>query len=128
MKTLVTVVLTACLCLPAAASRRQVRPRPHEARAQRAHRRPRPLQPITVSAHIDEISLSPSLMRRLQANLVEGGYLSGTNDGRLGPRTRRALRDFQREYHLSVSGLLDRATAEALLGRDEISSFLVAHK
>ena len=40
-------------------------------------------------------------------------------------RTRRALAEFQREYHLTGTGALDRATAEALLGRDAIGSYAV---
>jgi peptidoglycan hydrolase-like protein with peptidoglycan-binding domain len=40
----------------------------------------------------------------------------------LSRRTRRALERFQREYHLEVTGKLDRPTAEALLGHDTIAS------
>ncbi|HEX9104592.1 MAG TPA: peptidoglycan-binding domain-containing protein [Polyangia bacterium] len=73
-------------------------------------------------SYSDEIALSPALMRQLQRNLVDGGYYSGAIDGALGARTRAALADFQREYHLAVSGHLNRATAEALLGRDAVAS------
>jgi peptidoglycan hydrolase-like protein with peptidoglycan-binding domain len=66
-------------------------------------------------------------MRQLQHNLDDAGYLQGTIDGRLTARTRRALAEFQRDYHMPGTGALDRATAEALLGRDAISTFLVAH-
>jgi peptidoglycan hydrolase-like protein with peptidoglycan-binding domain len=71
-------------------------------------------------SYSDELALSPSLMKQIQRNLVDGGYYSGALDGRLTPRTRRALVDFQREYHLEARGHLNRATAEALLGRDVI--------
>jgi peptidoglycan hydrolase-like protein with peptidoglycan-binding domain len=74
----------------------------------------------------DEVVLSPALLKQLQRNLVDGGYLRGTADGRLTPRTRRALAEFQREYHLTGTGALDRATAEALLGRDAIGGTPVA--
>jgi len=70
----------------------------------------------------DELVLSPSLMRQLQRNLVDGGYYSGAVDGRLTRRTRAALLDFQREYHLAGHGDLNRATAEALLGRDAVAA------
>ncbi len=72
----------------------------------------------------DELELSPSLLEQLQAHLRDGGYLRGRADGRLTPRTRRALIDFQREYHLRPTGALDRATADALLGRDTIAAYL----
>jgi Putative peptidoglycan binding domain len=72
----------------------------------------------------DEVILSPMLLKRLQTNLVDGGYLHGTCDGRLTPRTRRALALFQLEYHMQPTGRLDRATADALLGREVIASYL----
>jgi peptidoglycan hydrolase-like protein with peptidoglycan-binding domain len=70
----------------------------------------------------DELVLSPAQMKQLQRNLVDGGYYAGAIDGRLTPRTRHALSDFQREYHLRDNGHLDRATVEALLGRDAVAS------
>jgi peptidoglycan hydrolase-like protein with peptidoglycan-binding domain len=61
------------------------------------------------------------MMRQLQHNLADGGYYSGPIDGHLTARTRAALADFQREYHLhSHSGALDKTTADALLGRDQV--------
>jgi peptidoglycan hydrolase-like protein with peptidoglycan-binding domain len=86
----------------------------------RARRRARTTAPRASSS--DEIVLSPALMRQLHRNLVDGGYYTGAVDGRLTPRTRHALADFQREYHLRMTGHLDRPTAEALLGRDAVAS------
>jgi hypothetical protein len=90
----------------------------------RARMPPRPSSPL--SAQHDELALSPVLIKQLQRNLVDGGYLRGTTDGRLSRRTRRALAEFQREYHMTGTGSLDRPTAEALLGRDAIGSYAVA--
>jgi peptidoglycan hydrolase-like protein with peptidoglycan-binding domain len=73
-----------------------------------------------------EVVLSPALLRQLQRNLADAGYLRGTADGRLTPRTRRALAAFQRDYHLVGTGSLDRATAEALLGRDTLGAYTIA--
>ncbi len=78
--------------------------------------------PTLRSSSDDEMALSPTLMRQLQRNLVDGGYYDGPVDGRLTRRTRAALADFQREYHLAGHGTLNRATAEALLGRDAVAS------
>ncbi|MCA1617038.1 MAG: peptidoglycan-binding protein, partial [Acidobacteria bacterium] len=66
--------------------------------------------------------LSPAMLRDVQRNLVDGGYYRGAVDGRLTAATRHALADFQQEYHIRATGHLDRATAEALLGRDTVAS------
>ena len=134
MRTVVTSIVAALLCLPIAASAKHVKrvhAHPHvKPRAQPAKSRARIRVhgPVTLAARSDELQLSEGLLRQLQMNLIEGGYLRGTIDGRLSERTRRALADFQREYHLPGTGELDRSTAEALLGHDAVSSFLVAHK
>lgn len=87
----------------------------------RARRRARTSGPRV--SYGDELALCPALLRQLQRNLVEGGYYHGAVDGHLSAATRRALADFQQEYHLrSPAGHLDRATAEALLGRDAVAS------
>jgi peptidoglycan hydrolase-like protein with peptidoglycan-binding domain len=80
-----------------------------------------------MGAQSDELVLSPMMMRQLQHNLVDGGYLPRHDvDGRLTPRTRRALAEFQDEYHLRRTGKLDRATAEALLGHDTVGAYTLA--
>ena len=76
--------------------------------------------PALRSTSDDELVLAPVLLRQLQHNLADAGYYDGTFDGRLTARTRRALADFQRDYHLRADGHLDRATADALLGRDAV--------
>ena len=73
-------------------------------------------------SYSDELALSPTQMKQLQRNLVDGGYYAGAIDGQLTSRTRHALTDFQREYHLDANGHLNRPTAEALLGRDAVAS------
>lgn len=93
-------------------------------RRHRAGRRIRTVTPL--AAEGDEIVLSPALLKQLQRNLIDGGYLVGTADGRLTRRTRRALAEFQRDYHMVGTGALDRATAEALLGSDVIGAYTIA--
>lgn len=53
-------------------------------------------------------------LRSAQARLNELGYNVGTPDGRMGQRTANALRTFQRDNGLAVTGRLDNATAAAL--------------
>lgn len=92
----------------------------HSAKRHRArvHQRARTVETVRPD---DELVLAPAMLRQLQHNLTAGGYYSGPIDGRLTARTRTALADFQREYHLHRhDGALDRATADALLGRDQV--------
>jgi len=125
MKLQVALLLAASLVL---AARADARPRTHahaHAHVTR-HHHGRARAPTQRPRTRDELELSPSLLKQLQAHLRDGGYLLGPVDGRMTRRTRRALAEFQREYHLRVSGALDRATADALLGRDAIAAYLAA--
>lgn len=46
---------------------------------------------------------------------VELGYYNGTVDGLLGPGSKQAIREFQKDYDLDVTGALDTPTREKLL-------------
>ena len=46
----------------------------------------------------------------MQKRLVELGYQPGTPDGKSGPRTVNALKKFQQDHHLPVTGRLDAET------------------
>ena len=50
-----------------------------------------------------------------QQRLKDRGYYSGPVDGAMGPRTTAALRAYQRDHGLSVTGRLDSPTASALV-------------
>jgi peptidoglycan hydrolase-like protein with peptidoglycan-binding domain len=121
------LVVALLLALPAADALAHKRHHP------RAIRPPSSLAPLRVRkarrAHValvrDEVRLSPALLRQLQAHLVGGGYTNAAPDGKLTPRTRRAIAAFQREYHLAPTGALTLATADALLGREQITAFIV---
>lgn len=139
MKTLVTILCTSMLFLGVAEGKATARRRAHSSALPKRARSPkqkgqrrdglqREQPPKSIAEEDDEIQLSPLLLRKLQSNLVDGGYLRGTVDGRLTHRTRRALAEFQREYHMTGTGRLDRATAEALLGTEEIRRFVPAQK
>src|SRR5262245_37609269 len=56
---------------------------------------------------------SPTV-RDAQQALQAKGYDVGESDGVMGPRTQSAIRDFQQQQGLPVSGRLDRATRSAL--------------
>lgn len=57
---------------------------------------------------------SPGMLRRAQRLLRELGYYDGPIDGLYGPRTHRALRDYQLDHDLPVTGRLDEPTARRL--------------
>lgn len=53
-------------------------------------------------------------VREVQQTLADRGYSAGPVDGRMGPRTQQALRDFQRDRNLQASGQPDQQTLAAL--------------
>ncbi len=57
-----------------------------------------------------DMALTQPEVQQLQETLRDLGYFSGPADGRRGPRTREALRDFQSEQGLPATGSLDPTT------------------
>jgi peptidoglycan hydrolase-like protein with peptidoglycan-binding domain len=60
------------------------------------------------------INLSKEQIRDLQTALSRQGFDIGEVDGRLGPRTERALMEFQKRQGLQATGHIDQRTVEAL--------------
>jgi N-acetyl-anhydromuramyl-L-alanine amidase AmpD len=56
----------------------------------------------------------PNVVRSAQEGLASLGYWPGTIDGLMGPRTRNAIRTFQEQHGLTLSGQLDAATLQVL--------------
>jgi hypothetical protein len=54
-------------------------------------------------------------LKTAQGLLNKRGYKAGTPDGKMGPRTRQALRRFQTHQRLPVTGTLDRETMDRLM-------------
>ena len=69
--------------------------------------------PYAKSSDYDE-GAADSNVSQVQSALSREGYYSGGIDGNLGPETRNALRRYQRDRGLTVTGRVDRATANAL--------------
>ncbi len=63
----------------------------------------------------DNVPLTISQTRELQAALNALGYYSGQPDGLAGPNTRRALRDFQRANHLDADGYVGSSAYNAVM-------------
>jgi peptidoglycan hydrolase-like protein with peptidoglycan-binding domain len=60
------------------------------------------------------MNLSQEEIRVLQITLNEKGFAVGEPDGRLGPRTNRALMEFQQRQGLQATGHIDERTVQAL--------------
>jgi photosystem II stability/assembly factor-like uncharacterized protein len=65
---------------------------------------------------------SDDTVKRAQAALSLAGYEVGPIDGQVGPRTGAAIRKFQNDRYLPLSGRLDQATLSALGVDNENSS------
>ena len=64
-----------------------------------------------------EPSLTPDEIKQAQESLKTEGLHPGSIDGRLGPRTRRAIRAYQARAGLPPTGVLDAATFSRLAPR-----------
>jgi peptidoglycan hydrolase-like protein with peptidoglycan-binding domain len=53
-------------------------------------------------------------IRSTQQMLKDKGYYQGDVDGILGPQTRRALRQYQKEHNMAATGRMTRETSERL--------------
>lgn len=53
-------------------------------------------------------------VQQAQERLNQLGYSAGKADGFVGPKTRAALRQFQKRKGLKITGVLDDATAAQL--------------
>jgi peptidoglycan hydrolase-like protein with peptidoglycan-binding domain len=57
---------------------------------------------------------STAAVRAAQRRLHDKGFYKGDYDGRLGPETRAAIREYQRNSNLNVTGRLDDGTLSQL--------------
>lgn len=68
------------------------------------------------------LPMNSEAMRRIQRHLMEKGHDPGPIDGIMGPKTRAALRSFQRAHVLKANGVLDQRTAAALAGKEGVAA------
>ena len=71
--------------------------------------------------------MASDVVRRAQEALERAGYDIGVSDGRMGARTVAAIRRFQSDRYLPLTGQLDDATIAALgiSGKDSTASVAV---
>lgn len=68
--------------------------------------------PVLIVGHVAEAA--DTRLESAQRGLADQGFDPGPIDGRLGPRTRKAIRDFQRANNLEPDGILGPVTWKAL--------------
>lgn len=55
-------------------------------------------------------------LKQIQTALTNAGYFDGVIDGKMGKKTRRAIKAFQKANNLHVDGRVGKNTSEALKG------------
>jgi peptidoglycan hydrolase-like protein with peptidoglycan-binding domain len=79
--------------------------------------------PTTVQPTKQKIEVTPSVVREAQQKLNDAGYRAGNADGKIGPKTRSAIRKYQRDQSLAETGSLDESTLSHLnVGGNETMS------
>lgn len=69
---------------------------------------------LVLTASVTSAFASASAPLEVQRSLSELGYNVGQLDGKLGPKTKQALRKFQKDEGLRATGKLDRKTLAEL--------------
>jgi len=62
-------------------------------------------------------AFDPTTVREIQAELQRQGYDTGPVDGRMGPRTRAAIRQYQQQNGLPVNGSPSRSLLDQMRSR-----------
>lgn len=81
--------------------------------------------PSKAKAASDKTSASPSVKpttHEIQQALKNAGFYQGTVDGKMGPMTRDAIKEFQRVHGLADDGVVGRRTWEKLRAYANLSS------
>jgi hypothetical protein len=71
---------------------------------------------VVVQRPVRVVSGATATLVRAQSQLARLGYYTGRIDGAFGPLTSNAIRQYQADYGLAVTGRLDRATVQSLGG------------
>jgi hypothetical protein len=70
--------------------------------------------PATASPSATVSPVDPATVREVQDGLAQRGYDVGPVDGRLGPRTKAAIREYEQQNGLPVDGLASRSLRDHL--------------
>jgi len=124
-RTLIVMLATAALSLPALAQQQNDQSNNAGAQQQQTQNQPKQNQQSQNQSKQNQKSqneqsatapmrVSKSAVRNIQQKLDKKGYRSGREDGIIGPETTTALRNFQRKRGLRVTGQVDQQTLKAL--------------
>ncbi|MDR3449267.1 MAG: peptidoglycan-binding domain-containing protein [Alphaproteobacteria bacterium] len=69
--------------------------------------------------HARHVSKGSAIVKVAQRHLSNLGYYNGSIDGLMGPATKRAIKQFQREHELKADGVLGKKTNAALARADK---------
>ncbi len=61
----------------------------------------------------ETVKVTPDIIRKIQQALADAGLNPGTADGKMGPRSKNALAEFQKKHGLAV-GKITRETLREL--------------
>lgn len=67
-----------------------------------------------VSSQVIDTGLSREKVKAIQADLAELGYYTDAIDGSVGPLTRKAIKDYQKDAGLNVDGTITQMLADSL--------------
>ncbi|MFH0876794.1 MAG: peptidoglycan-binding domain-containing protein [Candidatus Omnitrophota bacterium] len=72
---------------------------------------------ISTARSISSSSVTVETMSKkdIQTALKNAGYYDGSIDGKIGPKSRTAIMDFQKDMGLKIDGITGRQTKEKLL-------------
>ncbi len=113
-RTLILLLASAALSVPAVAQQSpQGTSNEPQGAMQRQDAMQGPSQPSYMPSQ-SVVNLNTSEVRQLQQELRKQGFKAGPADGILGPRTEAALRQFQQQKGLHVTGQPDQQTLAAL--------------
>ena len=99
-------VAAATLCVPALAQPSQAPETPHQNVATQSQ--------TGTNQHMAASQLNTNQVREIQQALDHKGFKAGRVDGKWGPETDVALKDFQKSQNMPTSGNIDRMTIVAL--------------
>jgi peptidoglycan hydrolase-like protein with peptidoglycan-binding domain len=81
-----------------------------------------PNSPNAPSYQAGAAQVSPATVKEVQQQLKSDGLYKGPVDGRLGPETRAAVRQFQQKNGLKTTAMLDHETLQRLLNNQSNQS------
>lgn len=63
---------------------------------------------------IEDVSSAPLTAKQIQMTLKNAGFYKGPIDGKIGPKTKEAIKDFQKARGLKVDGIVGKRTTQEL--------------